>query len=249
MYRKNRRWKDILRHSKKTLVMMMAMVIALSGAIGGTLAWLMDQTQTIKNTFTVGDINIKLEESDADGDQNPDDNDYEMTPGAAIDKDPKVTVLKGSKACWLYVKLDESANFGKYLSYDMAEGWKPLAGVAGVYYREVGAAADNIEFPVLKDNKVYVHGDADMSDLISGAEELPYLLITAYAVQLDGTIEKISTAEKAWELVTPRTVLPSPSPAAQSVETAAVNEDALTKEQIQKIRWSEFEKSSPDFVE
>ena len=235
MYRKNRRLKDLLRHSRKTLVMMMAMVIALSGAIGGTLAWLMDQTVTIKNTFTVGDINIDLKETEDDNGKD-NENDYEMTPGASIDKDPKVTVYQGSKACWLYVKMEKSSNFDTYLSYDMADGWTALNGVTGVYYREVNAATENLVFDVIKGNKVQVKADADMSKLISGEESLPYLWITAYAVQRDAGIDQISTAEKAWTLVVP-TVQPSASaePAALSVA-----DEELTKEEEDALAWKAF---------
>lgn len=243
MYRKNRRLRDILRHSRKTLVMVMAMVIAFSGAIGGTLAWLTDKTQTIKNTFTVGDISIKLEETDADGDNNPDENRYEMNPGGTINKDPKVTVLANSKACWLFVQMEKSAYFDKYLTYDMADGWTALDSVTGVYYRKAAASATDQEFEVIKGNTVNVKSDVDFSALIAGTENLPTLEITAYAIQQDS----IADAKTAWENVKPTsttTVQPQdaaePVPVQAAAETAAVRSAALTEEEESAMAWKAF---------
>lgn len=245
MYRKNRRLRDVLRHSKKTLVMLMAMIIAFSGAIGGTLAWLTAETQTIHNTFTVGDIKIKLEETDADQDGDKDNNRYEMLPGESISKDPTVTVLAGSKACWLFVKLDKSANFDKYLSYEIAAGWNELSGVPGVYYREVDASNADQAYQVLKDNIVKVHADADFSDLISGKETEPKLSITAYAVQRDS----VSSAADAWQLV-PATAA-APQDAAEPVPVpvmadAGVKPAALTEEEESALAWKAFLDSGAD---
>lgn len=248
MYRRNRRLRDILRHSRKTLVMVMAMVIAFSGAIGGTLAWLTDKTQTIKNTFTVGDIHIKLEESDADGDQDPDNNRYEMIAGGTIDKDPKVTVFQGSKACWLFVQMDKSSYFDKYLTYDMADGWNALTGVTGVYYREVNASNSDQEFEVIKGNTVNVKSDADFSDLFSGKEPLPTLEITAYAIQRDS----IATADEAWKNVKPAaTTTVQLQDAAETVQVQAASDIAvqsavLTEEEESAIAWKAFLDSGKD---
>lgn len=245
MYRKNRRLRDVLRHSKKTLVMLMAMIIAFSGAIGGTLAWLTAETQTIHNTFTVGDIKIKLEESDADHDGDKDNNRYEMLPGESINKDPKVTVLAGSKACWLFAKLDKSVNFDKYLSYEIASGWTALENVSGVYYREVSASNTDQPYQILKDDTVKVHADADFSNLISGTETEPKLNITAYAVQRDS----VNSAADAWKLV-PATAT-APQDAAEPVLVPAtadtsIQPAALTEEEESALAWKAFLDSGAD---
>ena len=51
---------------KKTLALVLALTLLVAGVIGGTLAWLTDQTDEVKNTFTVGDINIDLTETTTD---------------------------------------------------------------------------------------------------------------------------------------------------------------------------------------
>ena len=37
---------------KKTLALLLALVLLAGGVIGGTLAWLTDKTDPVKNTFT-----------------------------------------------------------------------------------------------------------------------------------------------------------------------------------------------------
>ena len=105
----------------------------------GAIAWLTDQTQEVKNTFTVGNIDIELAET-AD--------DFKMVPGNDIAKDPVVTVKAGSEDCWLFVKIDESANLADFIAYEVADGWTALEGEDGVYYREVAAAEEDAAFSV-----------------------------------------------------------------------------------------------------
>ena len=46
--------------SSKTLALLLALVLVLGVAAGGTIAWLVAQSDTVTNTFTYGDINIAL---------------------------------------------------------------------------------------------------------------------------------------------------------------------------------------------
>ena len=197
--------------SVKVLVIALVVIMLATGIIGGTLAWLVDQTDSVVNTFTYGDINIDLEETPTpDDDDNPDTNEYEMIPGEDVVKDPKVTVKEDSKANWLFVKLEKSENFDDFMEYEMAAGWIPLKDaqgevIEGVYYREVAKAEKNVEFAVIKDNKVTVKGDVTKEMLnaldADGKSDYPKLVVTAYAVQRDADIEAINTAAEAWALV------------------------------------------------
>ena len=132
---------------KKTLALVLALTLLVAGVVVGTLAWLTDQTAEVKNTFTVGDINIDLTETTAD---------YKMVPGNTITKDPTVTVKANSEACWLFVKVTESENLDTFITYAIAEGWTALSGVDGVYYREVPASTADQTFSVLADDAVTV---------------------------------------------------------------------------------------------
>lgn len=232
MYRKNRLWRDLLRHSRKTLILVAAMVIAMSGAIGGTLAWLIDSTAPIKNTFTVGDINISLQEDNVDGGSDK-NNSYEMTPGKDITKNPTVTVYAGSKDSWLFVKIAESGNFHQFLSYKVADGWTALPGESGVYYREVNRDTENNQiFHVLKNDTVSVHSSVT-KEMLSGlldSGNYPTMTLTAYAVQRDASIAAIDSAEKAWAIA-------AAQPAAMEAAAEAKAEAELTEEEQ---AWTKF---------
>lgn len=167
----------------------LALVLVLGCALGGTVAWLVAESGPVTNTFTYGDINIALTETTGE--------DYKIIPGVDIAKDPKVTVKANSEACWLFVKVDEVGTFvADRVTYSVADGWTALTGQPGVYYREVGAVTADTDFYVLKDNVVKVSDTLtkeDIKDIPTG----PTLTFTAYAVQKDG----IADAATAWSKI------------------------------------------------
>lgn len=175
---------------KKTLALVLALTLLVAGIVGGTLAWLTDQTAEVKNTFTVGDINIGLTETTAD---------YKMVPGNTIAKDPTVTVKANSEACWLFVKVTESTDLKDFITYAIAEGWTALPGVDGVYYREVPASAADQTFSVLKGDAVTVNSDVTKEMLTAKDFANPTLTFKAYAVQKDN----VASASDAWAKVNP----------------------------------------------
>lgn len=175
---------------KKTLALVLALTLLVAGVVGGTLAWLTDQTAEVKNTFTVGDINIGLTETTAD---------YKMVPGNTIAKDPTVTVKANSEACWLFVQVTESETLDTFITYAIAEGWAALPGVDGVYYREVPASAADQTFSVLKGDAVTVNSDVTKEMLTAKDFANPTLTFKAYAVQKDN----VASASDAWAKVNP----------------------------------------------
>lgn len=171
---------------KNVLIPVLAIALVLCCVVGGSLAWLVDQTTPVKNTFTVGDINIDLAETTTD---------YKMVPGNTIAKDPAVTVEAGSEASWLFVKITESANFDDFMTYAVADGWTALAEATGVYYRQVPAATADTTFAVLKDDTVSVKDTVTKEQLSAlEADAYPTLTFQAYAVQSDN----VATAADAW---------------------------------------------------
>lgn len=183
----------------KTFVAMLALVLVIGCAVGGTVAWLVSSTNAVVNTFTYGDINITLGETTG--------SDYKIIPGVDIPKDPKVTVNKDSEACWLFVKVEEEGTFvANKVTYSIADGWTKGDGTnipANVYYRAVDAVTNDTDFAVLKDNKIYVSEDLSKSDIQSITTK-PTLTFTAYAVQKDG----IDDAATAWVKAVPTTTNP-----------------------------------------
>lgn len=173
---------------KKTLALVLALTLLVAGVVGGTLAWLTDRTAEVKNTFTVGDINIGLTETTTD---------YKMVPGNKLDKDPTVTVKAESEACWLFVKVTESTNLKDFITYAIAEGWTELQD--GVYYREVPASNVDQTFSVLKGDAVTVNSDVTKAMLTAKDFANPTLTFKAYAVQKDN----VASASDAWAKVNP----------------------------------------------
>ena len=173
---------------KKTLALVLALTLLVAGVVGGTLAWLTYRTAEVKNTFTVGDINIGLTETTTD---------YKMVPGNTIAKDPTVTVKAESEACWLFVQVTESTNLKDFITYAIAEGWTKLQD--GVYYREVPASAADQTFSVLKGDAVTVKDTVTKAMLTAKDFANPTLTFKAYAVQKDN----VASASDAWAKVNP----------------------------------------------
>lgn len=188
--------------SFRGLVLVLALTLIVGVAGGATFAWLTAKTDPVVNTFTYGDINIELKETTG--------SDYKIIPGVDIEKDPLVTVLAKSEACWLFVKVDEEnwptptygegENAVRKVNYDIADGWAKGDGTkipANVYYRAVDAKDAAQEFPVLKDNKITVSDTLTKIDIKSISTTTPKFSITAYAIQKDG----MANAEKAWAAI------------------------------------------------
>lgn len=203
------RGKYVKHTNAKALALMLALVLSIVGVVGGTVAWLIATPDPVVNTFTYGDINITLTETDTglDGDNKDTTNQYKMIPGEKIPKDPVVTVLKGSEAMYLFVKLEKSANFDEFMEYDMAEKdkWYPVDGADGVYYRWITAAAvadENMEIHLIANDTVTVKSSVTkemLNALDSGSSATyPTLTVTAYAVQEAGS----NTAAEAWAKIT-----------------------------------------------
>ena len=203
----------------KSLCMSLLVTLILCSLIGGTVAWIIDKTEPVKNTFTYGDINIDLDETETDDeDDDPNTNKYPMVPGHTITKDPKVTFEANSENAWLFVKLVKSENFDQFMEYevilddpvttDVVEGWTALEGEDGVYYMAVNKSDKDAEYFVIKDNAVKVKGEVTKEMLnaldknADGTDKTektyPTLTVSAYAVQRD---ENIATAADAWKLV------------------------------------------------
>ena len=94
---------------KKKLTTVLAIVLVIAMSVVGTYAYL-TSTDTVKNTFTVGNVQIKLDEAKANPDgslvQGADRvkaNSYKLLPGHTYAKDPMVTVKAGSESS--YVKM------------------------------------------------------------------------------------------------------------------------------------------------
>ena len=179
-----------------TAMLALTLVLAAYWAVGGTAAWLAAKSEPIASTFTFGDINITLTETDHQ--EGP----TKIIPGVDIPKDLKVTVTADSVDCWLFVKEEKTGTFvaGK-VTYAIADGWTKGDGSPipeNVYYRQVnGATADRV-FSVLAGDKITVSNTLTKEEIQNITDE-PTLTFTAYAVQKEG----INTAADAWAVAAP----------------------------------------------
>ena len=221
------------KRSIRPVALILSVIILVGGVVGGTLAWLIADTDPVVNTFTYGDINITLEETKVDEDGTP-----VLDPDGNPDlTDPIVTVLPDNEACWLFAKLEKKGDFDSFLTYEIADGWVQLkdsagADVEGVYYLKVEEDTDDtaIEYSVLKDNKISVLGTVTkemLNALDNNGQDpdavYPSLSVVAYAVQYMGfepeitegatepTEEQVNTAAlKAWEAIAEQNAAANP---------------------------------------
>lgn len=176
----------------KTMILVLAVMLIVGCTIGGTLAWLTAQSETVTNTFTVGDINISLAETTGAS--------YKFVPGDKLAKDPKVTVTGGSEDCYLFVRIKEEKNTvlnqttgEKVINWAIATGWNPVAGHNGYWYREVTSSNSDQVYTVLADEITTDTYDGSVSvstlvtkDMVNTLKtNTPKIIITAAAVQKD----------------------------------------------------------------
>ena len=162
---------------KKLVSLLLVLVLLLGTAIGTTLAWLIDTTAPIKNTFTYGNISLTLTEENKGVDGT-----YTVIPGKDYPKDPKVTVEANSEDCWLFVKVEQAGDLTPLTWSVDNEVWTAVPDVNGVYYKVVTKSNSDQPFYILKDNKVSVAENITAAQLeVLGNNSS--LTFTAYAIQ------------------------------------------------------------------
>ena len=187
---------------KRTLALILALVLVFGAAVGGTIAYLTDTTGPIANTFTVGKVDITLTETfntDTNGDQKNDAWKAQLIPGTTYTKDPVVTVTDDSEDCWLFVKFEEKNDAATYLNYTsnltLESGWTQGDGTnipANVWYRAVAKDATVKSFHLLANDTVTIDSTAVTNDNMNDAANAE-LVYTAYACQKDNM-----SVEAAW---------------------------------------------------
>lgn len=207
----------------RALLLFIGITLMVGGGVLGAYAYFTDTTDVKANVFTVGKVEITLDETDIDDSTQGADKDkansYIMVPGVTLPKDPMVTVKAGSNDCWVFVEvIDEVKTYNgntykasDFLTYKIAteadsEGkWKKLEGTDNVYYYNATNVNNDISLQVLDGNEVIVKDvvTKEMMGMIGEGKE-PQLKFKAYAFQLqkgdtnnDGVTEQF-TAKEAW---------------------------------------------------
>lgn len=178
---------------KRTLALLCAVTMVIGIAVGGSLAWLMDSTTAVTNTFTTSDVDITLTE--LEGEKN--DYKFQMVPGKTITKDPKVTVTAGSQDSYIFVEITKSSNYDQFLDgYTEADGWTAVGDSApGVYYRQYTSSDVAVDYQILANDQVTVKSSVTKTMMENLTEETyPTLTFTAYAIQKDYLKDDSGTA-------------------------------------------------------
>jgi len=197
MTKKTRRSK-----ARRALLAMSLVLVTMLVTVGGTIAWLTATSQEVTNTFSVGNINVSLDEKEyveATGtytENRVQENTYPLIPGSKYQKDPTVRVddiAEGvpSEDCYLFVQRVVTNNSTPTLVYtENWSGWTKLENetVAGdVYYREVLKSDATKEFVLLTadadGNTVTVDGESLTKENMPTAANAPKLQYKAFAVQ------------------------------------------------------------------
>ena len=200
---------------RKFLLMLYCGLLLMSLSVGVTVAYLTD-TDSVKNTFTVGKVDITMDENLVDtetGKIEPGitdrvtENEYKIVPGRTIDKDPVIRVQPGSEESWLFIKIEnglaaiEAASETGENGYKtiaeqlVANGWKAVEGAEGVVYAKVAAAntaegAGVVPYPTFTQFKV----KGDIANAAIDEYEGKKINVTAYAVQYEGFEENVAGA-------------------------------------------------------
>ena len=209
-----------MKTARKVLVLALCAVLLVSATIMGTMAYLTSSDEVV-NTFTVGNVQIKLDEAKANPDgslvANADRvkaNSYKLLPGHTYNKDPMVTVLKGSESSYIKMTVtfskadaldaifnpngaDMTSIFNGYDSTNWTykgntEDTVNKTRTYEFWYKEaVAAPNDNVALDALFDS-ITVPGTITNAQLAT--IEGMTITVNAYAIQADG----FTTAEAAW---------------------------------------------------
>ena len=205
---------------KKTIALALVLVMVFGATLGGTFAYLTSTDQVV-NTFTVGNVQIKLDEAKANPDgslvPNADRvkaNNYKLLPGHLYNKDPMVTVLKGSESAYIKmtVTFSKAAELDAIFSPDGAnltsifKGYDSTNWIAKGNTKDTSANTRTYEF-WYKEAVAAPNGDVALDALfdsitvpgsITNAQlatiEGMTITVNAYAIQADG----FTDAADAW---------------------------------------------------
>jgi len=201
-----------------TLILCLALVAALS--VAGTLAYLTSD-DTVTNTFSVGKIEITMDESKTneygkvEGADRVKGNKYLLVPGHTYTKDPTVHVKSDSESAWLFVRITNGlAAKGVEGNETIASqivseeyGWTKLEDVDNVYYKAYKkyVREEGKETPAYID--VPVFGDFTVADEVEfDFTQMTEEEIEKYIASLEVKVEafaiqsmELKTADEAWE--------------------------------------------------
>lgn len=181
---------------RKSLILAACAIMLVCATIAGTLAYL-TATDSVKNTFTVGNVAITMDETDVDDSTPNEDRDtenkYKLLPGQTYTKDPIIHVGATSEDCYVFVKVENGLSViegGTTIAQQMnTNGWTVIDEENGIYGKTDPVSA-NANVVVFENFTINSTADAETLEEYADAE----IKVTAYAIQADG----FESAQEAW---------------------------------------------------
>ena len=204
-----------MKTKRKALLLSLCAVLLVVASVMGTMAYL-TSTDSVENTFTVGKVEITLDEKDTDNSTPNADRDkansYLLVPGEKYEKDPTVHVKPVSENSYIFVKVENelsafeaatSTEEGGYKSIAdqiEANNWTLVKDTTNVYWKSY-TKGDTANANLVVFENFKIADDANGTDgwdeitAVEGNENTgAKITVTAYAVQQEG----FATAEEAW---------------------------------------------------
>ena len=177
-----------MKTKSKALLLTLCAVLLVTASVLGTIAYL-TSTDTVENTFTVGSVEISMDEAAVNPDgtviANADrvrENSYHLLPGHPYTKDPIIHVGSDSEDCWIFVKVENGISdieAGTTIANQLTtNGWTAVSGTTDIFaYQDI--VSKDTDIPVV--GSFTISGDVDADDLAE--YEDAEIIVTAYAVQ------------------------------------------------------------------
>ena len=205
----------------KALTLVLCAVLLVCASVMGTLAYLKSTTDVVKNTFTVGNVKINLDEAkvteygiEVQGAGRVKENTYKLLPGHTYVKDPTVTVEEKSEQCFVRMQVtvknvdvlkkafpqfvDETT--GVFMLQYLVEGWDNSVweyksynnGVYEFWYTKIVDARESEQVLEPLFTHIVIPGTIDNDTLAT--LDAHFIDIVAHAMQADG----FNTPADAW---------------------------------------------------
>lgn len=207
---------------KKVICGIICTAVLVAASIMGTISYLTDQESAV-NTFTVGKVDITVDETDVTPDGEPIDgaervkgNEYHLIPGKSYVKDPTLTVKKGSDESYLrmLVTINNLKELDEIFAPEGADLLKLFTGYDATKWIYEGETENEIENSITYEFRYFetVDGSEAEDDMVLEAlfttftlpgeisgEELKTvsnlkITVMGHAIQKAG----FSDADKAW---------------------------------------------------
>ena len=198
-----------MRKGQKLIILSSLLAVIAVLTVGPTLSWLTSTSKPVINTFSGGIIAVQLDEAlvgidgkavVGEGAQRVTANSYKYSAGAALDKDPTPTLLKGSEECYVFLLVENGLNDKFTINYD-ATSWRKVAEseekTVYAYHTKVDAlnSTEDVKLaPIF--TRVTVSPELTAADIENMGEKK--LCVTAFAVQT-ANIDAQTAAELAVE--------------------------------------------------